>query len=150
MNLKVKYEPESLTEVSDEGLCVLHSAIMFISKLLAEKGALDQPGLCGALTQTMGDKNYLALTSPITQLFRTWDKFSGSHHYPVRTKELTGVQAYCSERTSRDRWSPTNEYGANRRDLLLHMINEVSKEVVSRSLVCDPNDHELKYLWDWE
>ncbi len=62
-------------------------------------------------------------------MFSTWEKHSGNAEYPVPFPQMDPASAYNRMMTMGPRlmWSRLHPYGANRRELLTHCINEVSK-----------------------
>ena len=69
------------------------------------------------------------LDTVLTELFKSWDKYSGCESYPVPHPDMPAITAYNYTRQYNPHlmWGRLTPYGANRRELLIHCINEVSK-----------------------
>jgi hypothetical protein len=59
--------------------------------------------------------------------FQTWAKFSGDLHYPVTLGEQYNPERLYSRayRNPALFWDITTQYGANRRELLIHLIHHL-------------------------
>lgn len=59
--------------------------------------------------------------------FKTWDKFSGDVHYPVTTHQWSNPEKLYDScyRSPSLYWAITTVYGANRRELLIHLIHHL-------------------------
>ena len=94
-------------------------------KLRADSGIcsliLNGPAFCGS---AKCDVNTM-----LNAVFQTWPKYSGSTGYPVPYPDMDPVKAYSHFKYHQPEamWDRLHPYGANRRELLTHCINEVSK-----------------------
>ena len=73
---------------------------------------------------------YTELYPMLKAVFKSWDKYSGEEDYPVPHPTRSPGNAYEMTINLHDHmamWDRLTPYGANRRELLTHCINEVSK-----------------------
>lgn len=91
-------------------------------------------GICDEVYYKFGDP--LGDTKILYKYFKTWDKFSGSLRFPVSTCAVYDSKGYISFEGKGhfeyvvldDKWGD-NEYGDLRRDLCLHIAEEMKKEI---------------------
>lgn len=82
-------------------------------------------GICGMLHDQAGGEDWWLV---LTDLFKTWEKFSGVEAYPVPSTNLNDSPngAFKTE----PRW--TGEYGQLRRELLQHCIATLEQVIIER------------------
>lgn len=86
-------------------------------------------GICGLADVIAYEKriNPVYVKRMLGMLFASWDKHSCDPAYPVSAGVLSPCHLFIKfQREKRDMWDRNTEYGNNRRDLLLHCINEVT------------------------
>jgi hypothetical protein len=103
----------------------VYESLLRLAKRL-EMGHTDLPSICRWVM------DYTELPAGYVQRalfphFETWCKFSGDLHYPVTIAKYTNPEKlYNSCRHSYRRyWDITTQYGANRRELLIHLIHHL-------------------------
>lgn len=99
-------------------------------KALRTHQTCDDAGICWNLAYTLDDGTidpgyYAQMCIVIGKLSTDWPGFSGVKKFPVPHPELTAPDAYCTG----DLWDPATVYGANRRDLLEHLITKFEEMV---------------------
>ena len=89
-------------------------------------------GICSLVRRSpaLFGEPYANTCQMLKAVFRTWSKYSGKEDYPVPHPTMDASRAYEFTINLHDHmamWDRLTPYGANRRELLIHCINEVSK-----------------------
>lgn len=106
------------------------SAVLEGLKALRTSQTREDSGICWNLSNHLLDGDIYPghcsqLSILVGELSTDWPGFSGVKKYPVSHPELAPMDAYGCD----DLWDPATVYGANRRDLLEHLITKFEEMV---------------------
>jgi len=82
-------------------------------------------GICFELEQRYGDG--YKLEDEVLSLMMEWPKYSGNKDFPVPQTGIDPVDAFMGD----DHLWRDNEYGDNRRELCLYLVDELQKVVTT-------------------
>ena len=114
----------------DKDIMALYEALLWTAERVS-RGTTRNYGICSLVQNSpmLYQSPDRKVRGMLTALFQTWDKYSGNTEYPVPSSCGDPKDAFYHRLKDRDddyMWGINTEYGANRRDLLLHCINEVA------------------------
>lgn len=89
-------------------------------------------GICNSVEAYLGKVEWSVkrevMYNLMPNLFRSWKKFNGSIRYPVPSGvEYFSEYAMYANVSPGEMWNPNSQYGANRLELLDHMIKTLKE-----------------------